>query len=80
MTKSLSSYPEAQRRAIITRRLAQGTRGAGYWSARSAAEKLGIAIPEKHAPRKQRPENERPKRREHKRQGGGVKLRDLLKV
>ena len=49
MSKSIASYPEGQRRDIIARRLAQSERGAGYWAARAAADKLGIKVP---APKK----------------------------
>jgi len=54
MSKSLASYPPEQRRAVITRRLAQNSRGAGYWAARDAAEKLGIKVPapKPHTPRR----------------------------
>lgn len=54
MTKSIASYPEGQRRDVIKRRLAQNSRGAGYWAARAAADKLGIAVPapKKHTPRR----------------------------
>lgn len=54
MSKSIASYPPEQRRAVITRRLAQNSRGAGYWAARSAAEKLGIKVPapKAHTPRR----------------------------
>ena len=54
MSKSIASYPPEQRRAVIQRRLAQNSRGCGYWAARSAAEKLGIPVPaeKKHTPRR----------------------------
>lgn len=54
MSKSIASYPPEQRRAVIARRLAQNARGAGYWAARSAAEKLGIKppAPKPHTPRR----------------------------
>lgn len=54
MSKSIASYPPEQRRAVITRRLAQNARGAGYWAARDAAEKLGIKVPapKLHTPRR----------------------------
>lgn len=45
MTKSISSYPEAQREAVIKRRLANREKGSGYWAARSAAEAMGIPVP-----------------------------------
>ncbi len=45
MTKSIASYPEAQRTAVIQRRLANKTNGGGYFAAKSAAEKLGIPVP-----------------------------------
>lgn len=47
MTKSISSYPEDQRPAVIQRRLKQGGGGSGYWAAVQAAEKLGIGGPVK---------------------------------
>lgn len=45
MTKPISSYPEAQRRSVIERRLKQRSGGSGYWAAVQAAEKLGIKKP-----------------------------------
>ncbi len=54
MTKSIASYPPEQRRAVISRRLAQNARGCGYWAARAAADKLGIKVPapKAHTPRR----------------------------
>lgn len=54
MTKSIASYPEGQRRDVIKRRLAQNSRGGGYWAARDAAQKLGISVPapKVHTPRR----------------------------
>lgn len=45
MTKSISSYSEEQRPAVIKRRLAGRDRGSGYFAARSAAEAMGIPVP-----------------------------------
>lgn len=45
MTKSISSYPEAQQAAVIKRRLANKSGGSGYHAAVAAAEKLGIPVP-----------------------------------
>lgn len=58
MSKSIASYPPEQRRAVIQRRLSQNSRGNGYWAARSAAEKLGIATPNT-GPRSTRPPRKR---------------------
>lgn len=58
MSKSIASYPPEQRRAVIARRLAANTRGNGYWAARSAADKLGIATPKAGA-RSTRPPRKR---------------------
>mgnify|MGYP000874313108 CR=1 FL=1 len=54
MSKSIAAYPTEQRRAVIQRRLAQNSRGNGYWAARAAADKLGIPVPAS-GPRKSRP-------------------------
>lgn len=45
MTKSISSYSEEQRPAVIKRRLAGRDRGSGYFAAKAAAEALGIPVP-----------------------------------
>jgi hypothetical protein len=58
MSKSIASYPQEQRRAVIARRLAANTRGNGYWAARAAADKLGIATPNT-GPRPTRPPRKR---------------------
>lgn len=64
MTKSINSYPEGQREAVIRRRLAGRDRGSGYFAAKSAAEALGIPVPadKKFGPRPTREREERPKR------------------
>lgn len=43
MSRSIASYPREQRPAVIRRRLAAKTNGAGYWAAVDAAGKLGIS-------------------------------------
>lgn len=45
MTKSISSYPEDKRIAVIERRLKNPGQGNGYLAAVQAAEKLGIRKP-----------------------------------
>jgi len=53
MTKSINSYPEEKRRAVIERRLKNPGSGSGYWAAVQAAEKLGIPLPGKRISKKQ---------------------------
>lgn len=73
MSKSIASYPPEQRRAVISRRLAQNSRGAGYWAARAAADKLGIKVPApkphtpRRAPKKNRDESPSDQRRRDRR-------------
>lgn len=54
MSKGLRNYTGAELRAVVSRRLAQNSRGAGYWAARAAADKLGISVPapKAHKPRR----------------------------
>lgn len=83
MSKSIASYPAEQRKSVILRRLAQNSRGNGYWAAQDAARKLNINIPAKpSAPRKKKesPSDERRReRRAHKQNNTGVKLRDFAR-
>lgn len=71
MSKSIASYPPEQRRAVISRRLAQNSRGAGYWAARAAADKLGIKVPSQtrppRPPREKREESPSDQRRRARR-------------
>lgn len=39
MSKSIKSFPAEERRAVINRRLAQNTKGLGYWGAKDAERK-----------------------------------------
>lgn len=56
MTKSISSYPEAQQRVVVERRLRNKSGGSGYWAAVQAAEKLGIPVPSKAGFKPRRPQ------------------------
>lgn len=64
MTKAISSYPEAQRAAVIKRRLAGRDRGSGYFAAKAAAEAMGIPVPadKKFSARAPREREDRPKK------------------
>lgn len=46
MSKAIANYKQEEQRAIIARRLAGNTFGAGYWAARDAADKLKLNIPQ----------------------------------
>lgn len=67
MTKSIASYPENQRQAVIMRRISKATRegGAGYFAAVAAAKALGIKVPERK-PFQRRDDTERKPRPEKK--------------
>ena len=75
MTKSINSYPEGQREAVIKRRLAGRDRGSGYFAARSAAETLGIAVPtdRKFSARPPREHKEREKKEFPRRPKASIK-------
>ena len=78
MTKSIASYPKHEQRTVIERRLRTNTRGMGYWAARAAADKLGIATPsagpfKKRDPRPRRTQDERDEKRPRRRQPSGHK-------
>jgi len=47
MSKSIRSYPEAERRAVIARRIKADTKGLGYWSAVEADKRPKKGVPEK---------------------------------
>lgn len=68
MTKSISSYPEAQQRVVVERRLRNKSGGSGYWAAVQAAEKLGIPIPSKSNFKQRRPESDEDRRKREKKQ------------
>lgn len=73
MTKSIASYPKHEQRTVIERRLRTNTRGMGYWAARAAADKLGIATPsagpfKKRDPRPRRTQNKHNKKHPQKQQ------------
>jgi len=86
MTKSIASYPEHQRAAVIARRLKNKTGGSGYHSAVAAAKELGIPVPSSnYKPRADRGDRERKrddkqpiKRRQFTRESG-TRLRDARK-
>lgn len=50
MSRALSSYEKSELPAVIKRRLAGNTKGAGYWAARDAAPKFGISLQEAPKP------------------------------
>ena len=68
MTKSISSYPEAQQRVVVERRLRNKSGGSGYWAAVQAAEKLGIPIPSKSSFKPRRKESDEDRRKREKKQ------------
>lgn len=68
MTKSISSYPEAQQRTVVERRLKNHSGGSGYWAAVQAAEKLGIPIPSKGSFKPRRKESDEDRRKREKKQ------------
>jgi hypothetical protein len=68
MTKSISSYPEAQQRVVVERRLRNKSGGSGYWAAVQAAEKLGIPVPSKAGFKPRRAESDEDRRKREKKQ------------
>jgi hypothetical protein len=41
MTKSIASYPQSEKRVVISRRLERKTGGLGYWAALDAQKRQG---------------------------------------
>lgn len=69
MTKSINSYPEAQQRVVVERRLRNKSGGSGYWAAVQAAEKLGIPVPSgKGGFKPRRKESDEDRRKREKKQ------------
>ena len=90
MSKGLRNYTGAELRAVVSRRLAQNSRGNGYWAARDAADKLGIKVPApklhtpRRAPKRNRDDNgdQAPAKRRHRADPGHkpfTKLKQLAR-
>lgn len=87
MTKSIASYPEHQRAAVIARRLKNKTDGSGYHSAVAAAKELGIPVPSSsnfksradRAERDRKRDQKQPLKRRQFTRESGTRLRDARK-
>jgi hypothetical protein len=53
MSKSIRSYPQSERRSVITRRIERKTSGLGYWAAVDAQKHQGqvkkVSVVEEHS-------------------------------